>query len=38
MKRILTQRQPLTSALDAYKPFAEHRPGWVKVELAPARA
>jgi threonine dehydrogenase-like Zn-dependent dehydrogenase len=34
--RILTQRQPMTSALDAYKTFAQHRPGWVKVELEPA--
>ncbi len=35
--KILTQRQPLTSALDAYKIFAQHRPGWVKVELAPSK-
>ncbi len=35
--RILTQRQPLTSALDAYKIFAQHRPGWVKVELEPSK-
>ncbi len=35
--RILTQRQPLTSALDAYKTFAQHRPGWVKVELEPSK-
>lgn len=35
--RILTQRQPLASALEAYKVFAEHRPGWVKVELDPAK-
>jgi threonine dehydrogenase-like Zn-dependent dehydrogenase len=34
--RILTQRQPLTSALEAYKIFAQHRPGWVKVELEPS--
>jgi threonine dehydrogenase-like Zn-dependent dehydrogenase len=34
--RILTQRQPMTSALEAYKTFAQHRPGWVKVELEPA--
>jgi len=36
--RILTQRQPTASAHGAYKVFAEHRPGWVKVELDPARA
>ena len=35
--RILTQRQPITSALDAYKIFAQHRPGWVKVELEPSK-
>jgi threonine dehydrogenase-like Zn-dependent dehydrogenase len=35
--RILTQRQPLTSALDAYKIFAKHGPGWVKVELEPSK-
>lgn len=35
--RILTQRQPLTSALEAYKIFAQHRPGWVKVELEPSK-
>jgi threonine dehydrogenase-like Zn-dependent dehydrogenase len=34
--KILTQRQPLTSALEAYKVFAQHRPGWVKVELEPS--
>jgi threonine dehydrogenase-like Zn-dependent dehydrogenase len=34
--RILTQRPPMTCALDAYKTFAQHRPGWVKVELAPS--
>jgi threonine dehydrogenase-like Zn-dependent dehydrogenase len=34
--RILTQRLPMASALDAYKTFAQHRPGWVKVELKPS--
>ena len=33
--QVLTQREPLTSALDAYKVFAEHKPGWIKVELDP---
>jgi threonine dehydrogenase-like Zn-dependent dehydrogenase len=32
---ILTQRQPLTSVMDAYKAFDRRMPGWVKVELAP---
>jgi threonine dehydrogenase-like Zn-dependent dehydrogenase len=35
--KILTQRQPMTSALEAYKIFAQHRPGWVKVELEPSK-
>jgi len=34
--RIPTQRQPLTSAPEAYKIFAPYRPAWVKVELEPA--
>lgn len=34
--KILTKRQPMTSVIDAYKTFAEHRPGWIKVELEPA--
>jgi threonine dehydrogenase-like Zn-dependent dehydrogenase len=33
---ILTQRQPLTSVMEAYKAFDRRMPGWVKVELAPA--
>ncbi|HMB04143.1 MAG TPA: zinc-dependent alcohol dehydrogenase [Isosphaeraceae bacterium] len=33
--KILTRRAPLTSAIEAYKTFAEHQPGWVKVELEP---
>jgi threonine dehydrogenase-like Zn-dependent dehydrogenase len=32
---ILTQREPLTSAIDAYKAFDERRPGWIKVKLEP---
>jgi threonine dehydrogenase-like Zn-dependent dehydrogenase len=36
--QILTQREPLTSAIDAYQAFDERRPGWVKVELQPAVA
>jgi threonine dehydrogenase-like Zn-dependent dehydrogenase len=34
--KILTKREPMTSVIDAYKTFAEHKPGWVKVELVPA--
>jgi threonine dehydrogenase-like Zn-dependent dehydrogenase len=33
---ILTQAEPLTTAIDAYKAFDERQPGWVKVELLPA--
>lgn len=30
---ILTQREPLTSAIDAYKAFDTRQPGWIKVNL-----
>jgi threonine dehydrogenase-like Zn-dependent dehydrogenase len=33
---ILTQHQPLGSAIEAYKAFDRREPGWVKVELEPA--
>jgi threonine dehydrogenase-like Zn-dependent dehydrogenase len=33
---ILTQHQPLTSAIEAYKAFDRRQPGWIKVELEPA--
>jgi threonine dehydrogenase-like Zn-dependent dehydrogenase len=32
---LLTEREPLMSALDAYKAFDERRAGWIKVELVP---
>jgi len=32
---VLTQQEPMTSALDAYKAFDERKPGWIKVELEP---
>jgi threonine dehydrogenase-like Zn-dependent dehydrogenase len=35
---VLTQREPLESAIDAYKAFDRRKSGWVKVELTPARA
>ncbi len=31
--RILTQREPLASAIEAYRSFDERKPGWVKVKL-----
>lgn len=34
--QILTQVEPITEALDAYKAFDARRPGWIKVELEPA--
>jgi threonine dehydrogenase-like Zn-dependent dehydrogenase len=33
--RVLTQREPMTSAIDAYKAFDTRQPGWIKVELTP---
>jgi threonine dehydrogenase-like Zn-dependent dehydrogenase len=33
---VLTQVEPLTSAIAAYKAFDARHPGWVKVELRPA--
>ncbi len=38
-RRVLTKVEPLLSAIDAYKHFDRHEPGWLKVELVPqARA
>jgi len=33
---VLTNLEPLTSAIDAYKLFDRREPGWIKVELLPA--
>ncbi len=33
--RILTQVEPITDVIDAYKQFDRRKPGWVKVELKP---
>ena len=33
---ILSQTEPMTGAIDAYKAFDERQPGWLKVELEPA--
>jgi threonine dehydrogenase-like Zn-dependent dehydrogenase len=35
---LLTQHEPLASAIEAYKAFDRREPGWVKVELEPAMA
>lgn len=34
--KILTQTEPMTNSIAAYKAFDERQPGWVKVELQPA--
>ena len=34
--KVLTKREPMTSAIEAYKAFDERQPGWIKVELKPA--
>jgi threonine dehydrogenase-like Zn-dependent dehydrogenase len=36
--KILTQAEPLTSAIEAYKAFDTRQPGWIKVELQPVTA
>ncbi len=36
--KILTEQEPMTSAIDAYKAFDERKPGWIKVELEPQAA
>jgi threonine dehydrogenase-like Zn-dependent dehydrogenase len=33
---ILTQREPMTSVIEAYKAFDKRKPGWIKVKLEPA--
>lgn len=35
---ILSHVEPTTGALDAFKEFDQHSPGWLKVELLPALA
>lgn len=35
---ILTNREPVTDAIEAYKVFDQRQPGWIKVELQPATA
>ncbi|MBW4664865.1 MAG: hypothetical protein KME01_11815 [Chroococcus sp. CMT-3BRIN-NPC107] len=36
-EQILTQREPLTSVIEAYKAFDKRQPGWIKVELDPGK-
>ncbi len=35
-EKILTNIEPLTNVIEAYKAFDERQPGWMKVELEPA--
>lgn len=35
-KEILTEMEPMTGVIDAYKAFDRRQPGWVKVELVPS--
>ena len=35
---VLTQAEPMTSVIDAYKAFDKRQPGWIKVKLEPASA
>lgn len=37
-RKILTQVEPLMSAIEAYKLFDLREPGWIKVELKPEKA
>jgi threonine dehydrogenase-like Zn-dependent dehydrogenase len=34
-EKVLTQREPVLSALEAYKEFDRRRAGWIKLELVP---
>jgi threonine dehydrogenase-like Zn-dependent dehydrogenase len=34
-QKILTEIEPITGAIEAYKAFEERQPGWIKVELEP---
>lgn len=36
-KQILTEIEPMTSVIEAYKAFDRRQPGWVKVELVPSK-
>jgi len=35
-EQFLTQKAPIQSAIDAYRSFARHEPGWIKVKLEPS--
>ena len=35
-EEFLTQKEPIRSAIEAYRSFAQHERGWIKVKLEPA--
>ncbi|MOA40020.1 hypothetical protein D3C78_1618490 [compost metagenome] len=35
--KILTQKEPLTDAIEAFKSFDKRESGWIKVKLMPQR-
>ncbi|WP_263417759.1 zinc-dependent alcohol dehydrogenase [Terriglobus albidus] len=35
-EQFLTQKAPIQSAIDAYRSFVRHEPGWIKVKLEPS--
>jgi len=35
---VLTQVEPMTSVIEAYKAFDKRQPGWIKVKLEPPAA
>ena len=37
MVTVLTESEPLVSAVEAYRLFDRREPGWVKVKLEPER-
>jgi threonine dehydrogenase-like Zn-dependent dehydrogenase len=36
-RKVLSKREPLTNAIDAFKAFDQRQPGWMKVELVPGQ-
>jgi threonine dehydrogenase-like Zn-dependent dehydrogenase len=36
--KILTQVEPMTSAIEAYRAFDARQPGWMKVKLEPLQS
>ena len=34
-EKVLTNREPLQAAIDAFKAFDQRQPGWIKVQLEP---